>query len=258
MSRLRSSLVTVSIASCALWAAVAPSIADSGEAGKTPAAILADIKRDLSQVKSFHYTGRTTTKSTTIRMSGEVFASGAASIALVEGKTSVSMILLSRASYLKANAAYWRASGGADGKLLASKLAGRWVKVPASAASSFRPLLKMLTPKYMASCISSGIGTLSNNGVQTLEGRKAIVIEDKGDKPGAAPGLLYVAAEGPVLPLRVTQTGPAKAGGKVDRRCGDEDDKSTASAFTFSRFDRVPRLKAPRRVLSLDDPGTTA
>jgi hypothetical protein len=71
--------------------------------------------------------------------------------------------------------------------------------------------------------------------------------------------LLYVAADGPVLPLREIQTGPHKAGGKVNKRCdAASDDTSTAADVTFSRFDRVPPLRAPRNALSLENSGTTA
>lgn len=36
----------------------------------------------------------------------------------------------------------------------------------------------------------------------------------KDDRPGATPGLLYITADGPVLPMRDIQTGPRKVGGK--------------------------------------------
>jgi hypothetical protein len=258
MPRLRSSLVTASISLFVLSAAAVPSAAGGGEAGKSPEAILSDVKRDLAKVKSLHFTGRQSEKGATTRTSGDIFASGAANMTVVEGRTSAQMILLPKATYLKANAGYWRVAGGKYGNQLAAKLAGRWVKVPASVGAGLRPLLKKLTPKYLASCVSTGLGTLANKGVQTLGGREVIVLEDKGDKPGTTPGLLYVAAEGRVLPLREIQTGRRKAGGKVDGRCDTPEDKSTAAEFTFGRFDRVPQLKAPRNALSLENPGTTA
>jgi hypothetical protein len=117
--------------------------------------------------------------------------------------------------------------------------------------------LTKLSPKHLASCATTGLGTLSNNGVKTLGGRKVIVLEDKGDRPGTTPGLLYVAADGPALPLREVQTGPRKPGGKLNKRCDSASDKSTESDVAFSRFDRVPQLKAPRGALSFEDPGTT-
>jgi hypothetical protein len=252
MPRLRSSVVTVSIALCALWSAAAPTLAGGGEESKSPQAILSDMQRDLAKVKSLHFDGRTKDPSGVTRLSGDVFASGSASIGLAQGKGSLRMILLPKTTYLKANAVYWRASDKKNGAVLATKLAGRWVKVPESVRASVQSLLDLLAPKNLARCLAGRTGTLTNNGLTTLGGRKAIVVEAKGDRPGATPGLLYIAADGPVLPVRDVQTGPRKAGGKLDRRCDEADSKTTASDVTLSRFDRVPTLKAPRRFLSLD------
>jgi hypothetical protein len=258
MSRLRSSLVTASVVLFALGAAASPTVAGGGEAGKSPKMILADLKRDLGKVKSFHVAGRQTDPDGVTRMSADIFASGSASIGIAQGKASLRMILLPKATYLNANAVYWRASGGKDGKTLAAKLAGRWVKVPGSVRGSVDSLLTKLSPKHLATCYSSGTAALSNKGVTTLGGRKAIVLEAKGDRPGTAPGRLYVAADGPVLPLREIQTGPRKPGGKLDKRCDEADDKTTAADVTLSQFDRVPPLRAPRGALSLESPGATA
>lgn len=258
MRRLRSSLVTASIALFALGAAASPTVAGGGEVSKSPKAILADLKRDLSKVKSLHFAGRQTDPDGVTRISGDVFASGSASIGIAQGNGSVRMILLPRSTYLKANAAYWRASGGKNGPALARKLADRWVKVPGSVRASVASTLSKLAPKHLALCYSIGLGTLSNNGLKSLGGHKAIQLEDKGAQPGTAPGLLYIAADGPVLPLRQIQTGPRKAGGKLDKRCDDPHDETTAADVTLSHYDRVPQLTAPRHALSLEDSGTTA
>jgi hypothetical protein len=257
MSRLRSSVLSVSIALFMVSAMAAPTVAGGGEASKTPQAILSDLQRDLAKVKSLHFAGRLTEPGKVTRLSGDVFASGSASIGIVQGKGSLRMILLPKSTYLKANAVYWKASGRKYGAILASKLAGRWVKVPGLTRASVQSLLSTLSPKNLARCFGSRPGTLVNNGVTTLGGRQVIVLEDKGDRPGTTPGLLYVKAEGRVLPVRSTQTGPRRAGGKLDRRCEEPNDKSTAGDLTMSRFDRVAPLKAPRNVLSLDDLGAT-
>jgi hypothetical protein len=52
--RLRSSLVTASIALSVLGVAASSTIA-GGEAAKSPRAILSDMKRDLSKVESLHW-----------------------------------------------------------------------------------------------------------------------------------------------------------------------------------------------------------
>jgi hypothetical protein len=258
MRRLRSSLVTASIALFALGAAAAPTVADGGEVSKSPKAILADLKRDLGKVKSYRIVATVREKRAVTRLSGDVFASGSADILIRDRRGAVRMIQLPRALYMKADASYWRAVGGENGDEVARKIAGRWVRVPASAGVSLKPVLTKLSPTYLASCVVVGTAGVVNNGIKKVGGRRAIELEVKGDRPGTAPGLFYVAADGPVLPLRQTQTGPSRAGGKRDKRCEEGEDHSTSGEIAFSRFDAVPRLTAPRGALSLDNPGTTA
>lgn len=242
---LRSSLVTASIALFVLGVAASSTIAGD-EASKSPQAILSDLQRDLGKVKSYHFVGRVTGPSGVTKVSGDV-APGSGSFGIVRGKVGVRMILLPKSTYMKANAAYWRASDKERGAMFAAKLAGRWIKVPESLRGPFKPLLSQLSPKHLAACVVAGAGTLTNNGLTTLGGRKVIVLEGKDDEPGATPGLLYIAADGPVLPLRQVQTGPRRAGGKLDKRCEEQaDDKTTAGDVTYSQYNRVPAIKAPR------------
>lgn len=257
MLRIRSSFVTASIALCVLDATASSTIAGD-EASKSPEAILSDVQRDLSKVKSFHFTGHMTDSSGVTQLSGDIFASGSAKVRLAHGGSSVAFIMLPKSTYMMASAKFWRQSGGVNDRKLVNKLARRWVKVPKSARGSFQPLLAELSPKRFASCFSVGTGTLSNNGVKTLGGRKVIVVEAKGDRPGTTPGVVYIAADGPVLPLREVQTGPRRPGGKLDKRCDEQDDTSTAGDATYSQYNRVPSLRAPRNALLLERTGTTA
>jgi len=255
MLRVRCAVLTMSLALAGVGAGAGGAViasAQGGEADKDPKAILSDVKRDLAQVKSLHFAGTQEEKGHTTKISADLMASGAASIAVSEGTAAFRMILLPKAVYLKANATYWKTAAGQDGKALARKLAGRWVKAPAKAGDSLRPLLKEFSPKELASCADVGVGTLTKKGTAKVGGRDTVVLRDAGDKPGTAPGLLYVTTSGPILPLRATQTGPRKAG-KVDEKCQDADDKSTAADITFSRFDEVTRITAPHGAISLED-----
>jgi hypothetical protein len=258
MSRLRSSVVTVSIALCALGATASPTVAGGDEASKSPTAILADLKRDLGKVKSYRIVATAREKSAVTKLSGDVFASGSANIAISDRRGTVRMLQLPKALYVKAGASYWKAVGGKNGAEVARKVAGRWVKVPASSGVSLKPVLSKLSPQYLGSCVAVNTGGLINNGIKKVSGRRAIELEIKGDQPGTTPGLLYVAADGPVLPLRQIQTGPRRPGGKRDKRCEESEDHSTSGEVSFSRFNAVPKLTAPRHALSLEDPGTTA
>ena len=244
--------------SLAVLAGGAAALADGAEVDKSPKAILADLQRDLGKVKSYHVVVSTKAKGASTRVSGEVLASGSADIAVRDRKGSVRMIILPRAVYMKADANYWRSTGGSSGEAIARKLANRWVKVPASVGAEVKPLVTKLSPKHLASCVAISTGTLSNNGLRTIGGRQVIELEDKGDRPGTSPGMLYVAAHGRVLPLRETQTGPRRAGGKRDKRCEEAGDQTSGAEITFSRFDAISRIAAPRGALSLEGSGTEA
>jgi hypothetical protein len=260
MSPLRSGLVIASmllmlLPGCGSSGGSAPA-SEASQGGKSPKQVMADLQRDLAKVKSYHVEETETTKGAITTMSGDVLASGAASLVVSERGYSARMIILPKAVYLKGNASYWKATAGAAGSLLARKVANRWVAVPASAAASVTPSLARFSPKHLAACAMAGTGTVSSHGVTTIGGRRAIELEDKGDLPGTSPGLLYVAADGPVLPLREVQTGPRRPGGRPDPRCDEPDDHSSSGVVTFSRFDAISEIVASPGALSIDQLGT--
>jgi hypothetical protein len=217
MVRIRSTALIMSIPVLALGAGGVAALADGGEADKDPKAIVADVKRDLGKVKSYHFAGNVTEDGTTAKLSGDVFASGQASVTVTEGTATVRMIVLPKAVYLKANAAFWKTSGGSkDGSTLARKLAGRWVKEPAADGKDLTSLFADLTPRHVAKCIDAGTGTLTKQPSERIAGQDAIVLRDAGDKPGTTPGRIYLTPEAPVLPLRIADR--AQEGGQGRRR----------------------------------------
>jgi hypothetical protein len=231
-------------------------LAAGGESDKAPADVIADVKRDLAKVKSFHVVITDKAEPGTT-ISFDILASGSARMLIHEHATTVRVAVVGKTSYLKGDAAYWRAAvKGATGRKVAKQLAGRWVKVP-EGESSFSGLITEFSPKRLASCVDSGLGTLAVKGTQEVGGQDAVVIEDKGDKPGTAPGLLYVTADGPILPLKAVQTGGEKPGGKVDKACDDTgtDDSNSKSrtTITFSRYNKIDPVRAPHGAITLPD-----
>ena len=76
------------------------------------------------------------------------------------------------------------------------------------------------------------------------------MIADAGDKPGTAPGEIWL-DEQAGLPVRETQTGPAKAGGRKDAACDDDWPSTTkTSTYTLSKFGKAPKVVAPRHAMS--------
>jgi hypothetical protein len=257
MVRPRSTALIMSIPVIGLAAGGAVAVAQSGgEGDKEPAAIVADVKRDLAKVKSYHFAGSETEGGVTTKLAGDVFASGPASVTITEGTAVARMVVLPKAVYLKANAAFWKASGGKkNGATLARRLAGRWVKESSTSGKDLTAMFADLTPKHLAKCIDQGTGTLTKQPSESVAGQDAIVLRDAGDKPGTTPGRIYLTPDAPVLPLRIVQTGPRKAGKAASAACDDPDDKSTKSDVTLSAFGKVAKITAPRHAISLDDLG---
>jgi hypothetical protein len=252
-------LITALPLALALAAAAGPPASAADESSKSPKRILADLSRDLGKVRSYHFSGTQTDPDGRASIAGDATASGRVNLVIRKGSSAVRLIAVPAGVYIRGNAAYWKSVGGQNGASVAEQLADRWVKPPQD--ESFDAMFTDLTPKHLASCVSIGTGTLAKGGTATVGGRKAIVIIDRGDKPGTTPGRLYVTASGRVLPLRVTQTGRRKAGGRLDTRCQEKDDKSTASDLTFSRFDAKLTITAPRGAITLpggEDTGTPA
>jgi hypothetical protein len=147
--------------------------AASDESSKTPEQILGDAQRDLAKVRSYHFSGTEADGRSTVRAAGDVSASGRADVTIREGKGSVRVILLPAAMYMKANAAFWKANGGADGQKLADKLADRWLKTN---DRDLKSLIDELLPKHVASCVDVGTGTLKKGGMASVGGKPTVVV----------------------------------------------------------------------------------
>jgi hypothetical protein len=261
MNRVRSSALTITAVLAASGGLAACGSSGekgsgSGEAGKSPQQILADVKHDLAQVKSLHLDGKITNKSGgPTQIAADIDGTGGATLTLGEHGTSVHMIILASAVYMKGDATFWKGQFGSGGGQIVDKLAGRWVAVPASAEKDIRPLLDQFSPKTFAACVDHDLGTISKQGTKTVDGQQTVVLKDAGDKPGAGPGLLYVTTSGPHLPVRIDETGPSKPGGTPSKQCGDDgsDDDSTGGQVTFSNYDKVAKITAPKGALNLQD-----
>lgn len=208
-------------------------------------------------MKSYHFEGTQTDEDGTAEIEGDVTAAGSTEFDLTMDDATVTFRVIGTTAYLRADAAYWRESAGAQGDALAERLADRWVKSP-SASVGIGELLDELSPRTLAACLAVGNGTLRDGGSADVGGRKADVLIDEGDKPGTTPGRFFTAADGPPLPVRVLQTGKRRPGGTLDPKCSEEDDTSSASDLQFSRFDEPVSIEAPKDAIEIPgaDDGT--
>jgi hypothetical protein len=249
MLPLRSAVLTMSVAACALAPAVAS--ADGLSASTSPEDALAQAKTALGKVSNVALSGTETDRDgTSLKLSGVVTSSGPADIVLSSGGRTAHIVVVPKAVYIKANSAYWKANLSKKEASLASKLAGRWIKEAAKKGADATSLFNDASPKRAASCLDSHVGTLSNKGEKDYAGGKVVVIADAGDKPGSAPGEIWL-DEKTGLPVRETQTGPAKAGGRKDAACDDEWPSTTkTSSYTLSKFGKAPKVVAPKHAVT--------
>jgi hypothetical protein len=253
MRHLRSAVLTMSIATAAGGVSATALADDNDLASKSPQELVAASKAALAKVDSVRVTGTDQEKSGAEKISGTFTAAGPADFSLTVGKATARVIALPKAVYVKGNAAYWKSAGGKkEGALLARKLSDKWIKESAKQGEDATSGLGDLSPKRFASCLDSHVGTLSNKGVKTVGGKKVVVIADAGDKPGTAPGELWIDAE-TSLPVREMQTGPFKAGGKKDGACDDEwPSQKTKSDVALSLFGKAPKVVAPKGAVSVE------
>jgi hypothetical protein len=242
--RFAALLVPALLASAAF---AAPLATAADESSKPPEEILADLGRDFAKVRSYHITATTIEESGRVKVRGDVTASGSARFRFAIGRERLRLRVVGKSTFMNGNRAFWgdAATLGREQAALAKRWAGHWVKFPAGMAEMVSPF----KPKRMARCMVRVHGTLEHGGMATVGRRRAIVLIDRGDKPGTAPGRLYVSASGRTLPLRLVQTGPAMPGGRPDPLCA-EDDETTTGTVRFSAFDKPVSIVAPRRFIT--------
>jgi hypothetical protein len=230
----------------------------------TPAQLIFGAQRALGRVHSFHLQGTSKELDGVAEsVSADIGLPGRIQLTLRRRSEVFELRIIGAAAYLRGNHAYWSAVGHRLSTSAIAVLADRWIRV-----SPGTPGVGVFTawtnPATLGECtIGAQLGTVTVAGRTTIRGKPAVALLDHGDLPGSAPGTLYVAAKGPPLPLRITQTAPGRRGGVVDPACqvpkgGESNDSPTAtrtSTDVFSRYNEVVRIEPPVGVL---DPGHLA
>ncbi|MEJ7785375.1 MAG: hypothetical protein WKF96_11265 [Solirubrobacteraceae bacterium] len=222
------------------------------DVSRSPQETLAAVQDAVRGAESFHIEGTQTDDDGVARLEADVAADGAVRLALRQKGAVVDMIVLDQESvYIRADEAFWaQSSASADVQEL---LTGRWVKVPGDEDAA--ELAQQVQPNVVADCLGESVGTLSAR-EDKLDGDEVVVLADEGDKPGTAPGELFVKADDPALPLRVTQTGARRPGGPpVNPKCGSDQDETPQdrSDLRLSRWNEPVEIEAPPDALDLEE-----
>ena len=216
----------------------------SALAGKPPRDALNAMADALEGVDSYRMEGTTTDRDGTTRVTSDVAGSGDLRVRLDHAGSVATLLVVDGTTYVRANRRFWLAEAGPDSRIV-PLLAGRWIVLPASMMGDLSGTIAQSRPKNLAYCARLPTGTLTDRGTASVGGMAVVVIADKGDRPGDAPGEISIAATGRPLPLRIRQTGPTPPGGRRDSRCTSADDTTTASDLRLSRFGVPVHLTAP-------------
>jgi hypothetical protein len=227
--------------------------ADSNGVEAKPARqILADSAAALSRVKSFRaeaVQGRST------RVVADIGLPDKLRIAVREGSATASIIAVDGSVYIRANEAYWRQQQVGRA---APQLAGRWLKSPTS-TSDVRDLTKGLDPRTLSRCLTREHGTIAKGGTETVDGEPAVVLIDRGGRPGTNPGKLWVATTGDPLPLRTIATGNERPGGRQDPECNESGRRTRrGDEVRLSRYNESIDVTAPPGAVDLSGAGTAS
>ncbi len=225
----------------------------NGVASKPPAQIVAAAQTALRAAHGFVVTGNLRQAGQTMRLQIVDGGTNKVQVKLSQSGKSAEFIALAGATYIRANQAYWSAQVGPR----AASLANRWIELPASANQQLTSGFGPFEPSTLARCLGEDLGTLSRDGITTVEGRPAVVVHQAGNAPGSSPGTLAVAATGPAYPLRLTSTGPTKPGGKVDA-CNDGKGGDTQGTLTLSDFGHAPAVTAPKHPVTVGNPSNAS
>jgi hypothetical protein len=219
----------------------------NGVESKPPEQILEAMAKSLKSVKTFHFESRDRSQG---RATADVGLPHELRLELRERTVSASLLVVRGSFFMKGNAAWWKDN---DLGRKAEAVAGRWLKVPFSFA---KDLTRLVNAKTFSHCLLEEHGTIARGGTAMVGGKRAMILIDKGDRPGSAPGKLYIAATGKPLPLRLIATGRERTGGRKDPQCGDDTPTRAGDEVIFSRYDEPLDLSPPPAAITFN--GETA
>jgi pimeloyl-ACP methyl ester carboxylesterase len=243
--------VAVAVSGCGGGGHTASRSSGAGLAAEPAARILAAAEAAIDHVHSFHLQVTAAIPGTTVSESTYLLLPGEATLAEQNGSDMLDLRAVSGMIYFRGNRTYY-ASTGVRGAELAT-LPGRWVSATPSQVPTAGGLLALTQPATLGLCLlGQHLGTLSVGGTASVGGRRAVVLLDAGDRPGSAPGRIYVAATGPPLPLRITRTQPARPGGTSDAVCDEPASQLVSSSNEFISAVNAPlTINAPTDAVSL-------
>lgn len=219
----------VAVAALAIATAACGSGSSSnGLASKSADDIQSAMVDALKSAKSVHLKGDMTQDGERIEMDLQLTSTGEASGTITSEGQAISIIRVDGDFYMKADGSAWEAlSGSPEAGAL---LAGKWLKIPGG-DEDFSDFEDLTDLAKLAENMTADGKLTKQSGTQTINGKKAVVLEDDSEDMG----LLYVAATGTPYPLRI-----APKAGSTDKGFLD-----------FLDYDKPVTVKAPADAVDL-------
>jgi hypothetical protein len=196
----------------------------NGIASKTPQEILARAKALADDATSVHVAGSITSGGMPITFDLQVLAGEGGRGQLAENGLSFELIQTRRFVYIKGSPAFYTHIGGAAA---AQVLQGKWLKAP-TASSEFASLASLTDLRQLVDTTLADHETLSRGAVTTVDGHKAIAVNDTSQG-----GTIYIATTGPPYPIEVTKAG------------------SGGGTITFNQWNQPVTLTAPASAIDI-------
>jgi hypothetical protein len=198
---LRRSSVAALLLALTLTAALAgcgSSSTGNGVASKTPAEIVAAAQATADGASSVYISGTIVSTEAPVSLDMELLAGKGGRGRIAQSGLSFELIQVGETIYIDGSAAFYRHIGG---PAAAQLFQGKWLKAPA-ATGEFAPLVALTDQRRLMNSALATRGTLRNAGVTTVNGQKAVAVDDISEG-----GTLYVAATGKPYPIEVVKDG---------------------------------------------------
>ena len=192
-------------------ASSSPSASAGGElAALPPEQILARAKTAIRSADSVRLTGGGSSGSDTFEVDMRYGAGGKAYGTVGSSGQTIELRRVGQTVYLKADAAFWQATGGAQAAKL---LGGKFLKAPLTDAR-VKQLADFTDKDTFVGEVLDPDGDLTKGEVKQIDGKSAIGVVNKTTATNEG-GTLYVATEGEPYPLQLVPDAGSKDDGEL-------------------------------------------
>ncbi len=179
----------------------------NGVASKSPTGILNAASQAVAAASSVHISGTITSGGTPITLDMHLVAGKGATGQISSRGLSAQLVSLGQYVYINGAESFWKTFAGPT---IAQKLAGKWLKTPAS--GSFSSLANLTNMRLLFGQAFGSHGTLAKGQTTTVNGQQVVALRDttKG-------GTLYVATTGAPYPIEIVKAGSSSGQVRFDQ-----------------------------------------